>query len=181
MVPRRALSFVAAGLLALGLWAGALQPQQAAQAQEFGRISETESTVAYFYHARPGEATVQVSLWGTVPSPGIYEVPDTTELDKLLTMAGGAPLEPTVEGRDEPTITVRVYRPEGGGDRALLFESDLQPMLNGEVAYPDLRDDDIVVVDTVRPRDPFSFRDALSVTSTLGTLLLLGLRIFDRT
>jgi hypothetical protein len=121
-----------------------------------------------------------VSLWGTVPRPGIYEVPDTTELDKLLTMAGGAPLEPTVEGRDDPTITVRVYRPEGG-DRSLLFESQLQPMLDGEVSYPDLRDDDIVVVNTVRPREPFSFRDALSITSTLGTLLLLGLRIFDRT
>lgn len=150
-----------------------------AQAQGFGRVAETKSTVAYFYHARPGEPTVQVSVWGTVPRPGVYEVPDTTDLPKLLTMAGGAPLEARVENRDAPTITVRVFRPSDDG-RSKIFERQVEQMLTGPAQYPALEDDDIVVIETVRPKQPFGWRDVLSVASTLGTLVLLGLRIFTR-
>jgi len=155
-------------------------PVEEVQGQAFGRVEETESNVAYFYHARPGEATVQVSLWGTIPRPGIYEVPDTTTLDKLLTMAGGAPVKARQENRDPPTITVRVYR-SGADGRTQIFESQLKDILEEDLQYPDFRDDDIVVVETVNPRAPFTWRDLLSLASTLGTLVLLGLRIFDRT
>lgn len=150
-----------------------------ARGQAFGRVEETKSNVAYFYHARPGEATVQLSVWGTVPRPGIYEIPDTTDLDKLLTMAGGAPLEARQEGQKAPSITVRVYRPEKNG-RAQIFEAPLERMLQGNTTYPSLQDNDIVVVETVRPKQPFGWRDMLSILSTLGTLTLLGLRIFRR-
>jgi hypothetical protein len=153
----------------------------AAYGQAFGRVEETKSNVAYFYHAKPGEATVQISVWGTVPRPGIYEVPDTTDLDKLLTMAGGAPLEPLQEDRDPPKITVRVYRPQKADEeKAKIFEAKLDRMLQGQVTYPALRDNDIVVVETVKPDKPFGWRDLLSVTSTLASLTLLGLRIFTR-
>ena len=157
-----------------------------AEAQRFGRIEDTQSNVAYFYHAQPGEATVQVSVWGTIPRPGIYEVPDSTDIDKLLTMAGGAPVGARQENRDPATINVRVYRPNSTtdsspeSDRALLFESDLGRMLDGSVGYPTLRDDDIIVVETIRPRQRFTWRDAISVLSSVGTLTLLALRIFDR-
>jgi hypothetical protein len=150
-----------------------------AYGQAFGRVEETKSNVAYFYHARPGEATVQISVWGTVPRPGIYEIPDTTDLDKLLTMAGGAPLEAQTEGQDDATITVRVYRPEQDG-RAQIFEAPLERMLQGNTSYPALRDNDIVVVETVRPKQPFGWRDVLSVASSLGSLTLLVLRVFTR-
>ena len=173
----RYATFVVAGvLLLLGT---SLRGGGDVQGQAFGRVEETNSNVAYFYHARPGEATVQVSVWGTIPRPGIYEVPDTTDLDKLLTMAGGAPLEARREGREAPAITVRVFRPEQN-DRAKIFEQSLERMLRGQSSYPALRDDDIVVVETVRPKQPFGWRDVLSVASTLGTLTLLALRIFTR-
>jgi len=150
-----------------------------AYGQAFGRVEETKSNVSYVYHAKPGEATVQISVWGTVPRPGIYEVPDTTDLDKLLTMAGGAPLEPLQEDRDPPKITVRVYRPQKGAEeKAKIFESKLDRMLQGQAPYPALRDNDIVVVETIKPDKPFDWRDALSVSSTLASLTLLGLRIF---
>jgi hypothetical protein len=107
-------------------------------------------------------------------------VPDTTTLDKLLTMAGGAPVKARQENRDPPTITVRVYR-SGADGRTQIFESQLKDILEEGLQYPDFRDDDIVVVETVNPRAPFTWRDLLSLASTLGTLVLLGLRIFDRT
>ena len=167
-----------AALCLLLLAAGALAAGPA-HGQAFGRVEETKSNVAYFSHARPGEATVQISVWGTVPRPGIYEVPDTTDLDKLLTMAGGAPMEAQVEGQDDARITVRVYRPEQEG-RSQIFEAPLERMLQGEPSYPALRDDDIVVVETVRPKQPFGWRDVLSVASALGSMTLLVLRIFTR-
>ncbi|PSQ96726.1 MAG: hypothetical protein BRD55_05475 [Bacteroidetes bacterium SW_9_63_38] len=152
----------------------------AAYGQAFGRVEETKSNVAYFYHAKPGEATVQISVWGTVPRPGIYEVPDTTDLDKLLTMAGGAPLKPLQEDRDAPEITVRVYRPQTGNEaKSKIFEAKLERMLQGDAPYPSLRDNDIVVVETVKPDEPFGWQDALSVASSLGSLTLLAIRIFS--
>ena len=154
-------------------------PTGEVQGQAFGRVEETKSNVAYFYHAQPGEATVQVSVWGTIPRPGIYEVPDTTDLDKLLTMAGGAPLQAYQENRTPPKITVRVYRPDGG-DRSKIFEAPLDEMLRGTASYPALRDNDIVVVETMTFKRPFGWRDALSLVSTLASLTLLGLRIFTR-
>jgi hypothetical protein len=177
------------GIIVLALLVSLLIPLDA-QAQRFGRIEETQSNVAYFYHARPGEATVQVSVWGTIPRPGIYEIPDSTDLDKLLTMAGGAPVEPRQENRDPATITVKVYRPDfaspttpapnQSAERTLLFSSELKDMLSGTVAYPVLRDEDIVVVEVIKPQRRFTWRDALSVLSSVGTITLLGLRIFDR-
>jgi len=164
--------------LLVGLLAFTLTADPAA-GQRFGRIEDTQSNVAYFYHAQPGDATVQVSVWGTIPRPGIYEVPDSTDLDKLLTMAGGAPLEPRQENRDAATIHVRVYRPTPDSARSVLFASSIEDMLSEDTDYPLLRDDDIIVIETIRPRRRFTWRDALSVLSSLGTLTLLGLRIFS--
>jgi len=164
-------------LLLVGILASAWTADPA-HGQRFGRIDETQSNVAYFYHAQPGDATVQVSVWGTIPRPGIYEVPDSTDLDKLLTMAGGAPLEPRQENRDAATINVRVYRPTPDSARSVLFASSIENMLSEDTEYPLLRDDDILVIETIQPRRRFTWRDALSVLSSLGTLTLLGLRIF---
>lgn len=173
---RPSLSGVFKAALLLWVAGGLVTP---GYGQAFGRVEDTKSNVAYFYHAQEGQATVQVSVWGTIPRPGIYEVPDTTGVEKLLTMAGGAPLEARQENRKAPRITVQVYRPTDDG-RTQIFESRLQTLLDGSPQYPNLRDDDIVVVETVRFQRPFGWRDVLSVASTLGTLTLLALRIFDR-
>lgn len=160
-----------AGILAILLW-GVLGEE--GKAQEFGRASELETNVAYFYHGRPGEATVQVSVWG-VQQPGIYEVVDSTRLDRLITMAGGAPFERRQEDQERPRITVRLYRPSQGG-QSLLFEAQLAEMFSGDATYPVLRDDDIVVMETVQPTR-FTWRDVVSLTSTGLSLTLVILRI----
>jgi hypothetical protein len=145
-----------------------------AQAQEFGRIQDTKTNTAYFYYAQPGEATVQVALWG-VPQPGLYEIPDSTDLDRLLTMAGGIPMQTRREGRKPPRITVRLYRPEQSRQDPLL-EARIQDLLQGEVDAPQLRENDIVVVETVQPTQ-FTWQDGLSIVSTAASLTLLVLRI----
>jgi len=144
------------------------------QAQEFGRIQETETNTAYFYYAQPGEATIQVAMWG-VPQPGLYEVPDSTDLDRLLSLAGGIPMQTRREGRKPPRITVRLYRPEQSRQDPLL-EARVNDLLQGEVDAPQLRENDIVVVETVQPTQ-FTWQDGLSIVSTAASLTLLVLRI----
>jgi len=146
-----------------------------ALAQEFGRIQDTETNVAYFYFARPGEATVQVSVWGA-PRPGIYEVSTGTDLDKLLSMAGGLAVGSRAENRDPPKITIRLYRPSQSREEPT-FEARADRLLTGDVPYPVLQDDDIIVVETIQSRPGFGWRDALSLTTTALSLTLLVLRI----
>lgn len=178
VAPPPPLLRVAFVLVLLGTF-GTIEPDTV-HGQAFGRIEETESTVSYFYHTRPGEATVQISLWGSVPTPGIYEVPDTTDLNKLLTMAGGIPaIGKRTERRDPAEVTVRVYR-SNRESRTKIFESRLRDMLKGAPNTPSLQDDDIVVVETEEQRKLFGWRDVLSVLSTLGSLTLLFLRVFTR-
>jgi hypothetical protein len=67
-----------------------------------------------------------------------------------------------------------------GDERTLLFESNLDDMLTGQVSYPTFLDNDVIVVEAIQPRKRFTWRDAISVLSSVGTLTLLALRIFDR-
>ncbi len=159
------------GAVLLGLVGTALP----VQAQKFGRIEETNTNTAYFYYAQPGEATVQIYVWGAA-NAGIYEIPDSTSMARLLTMTGGIARGEREEDQKRARITVRHYRPEESRQEPLL-EARAQEILKGNVKAPRLREDDIVVVETVQP-DQFTWRDALSIVTTGASLVLLGLRIF---
>ena len=149
-----------------------------ATGQSLDRLQETETSVAYHYYARPGDATVQVSLWGTVGSTGIYEVPEDTQLDKLLTMAGGAPIDARQRGQNPDDIRITLYRTGEDGDRQVIYEEPLETLIE-DTRYPVLQDDDILVVDLERARTPFRFRDILGIVSSLASLTLLTIRLFD--
>lgn len=43
----------------------------------------------YVYLGETGELQVKVSIWGEVKSPGLYSIPDRTDLATLLSLAGG--------------------------------------------------------------------------------------------
>jgi hypothetical protein len=174
-VPRSVLTLI---LVVVGIWMGR---GTGAQAQEFGRLQEMkeQTNVAYFYFARPGDATVQVQVQGTVPRPGIYEVPDSIDLNRLLTMAGGAAFEPRPENRKRPDITIRVYRPGSNAQqRGKLLEASFEEVVAGEKRFRQFRDDDIIVVETVQERR-FTIRDIFSFSSSLFSLALLIVRIID--
>lgn len=150
-----------------------------AAAQSLDRLADTEASVAYYFYARPGDATVQVSVWGTIGNTGIYEVPTDTQLDKLLTMAGGAPIDTRQRGQDPDDIRITLYRTGEDGSRTIVYEEPLEHLVQNP-EYPALQDDDILVVELERARTPFRFRDVLGIVSSLASLTLLGLRIFDR-
>ena len=151
----------------------------AATAQSLDRLQELEANVAYYSYARPGDATVQVSVWGTVGNTGLYEVPEDTRLDKLLTMAGGAPIDARQRGQDPDDVRITLYRTGDDGSRTIVYEEPLENLVQNP-EYPALQDNDILVVELERARSPFRFRDILGIVSSLASLALLGLRIFDR-
>jgi hypothetical protein len=145
-----------------------------AQAQEVGRIAETKTNTAYFYYAQPGEATVQIYVWGAAQA-GIYEIPVGTSLARLLTMTGGVGRDVREEGQEPPRITVRHYRPEQSREDPLL-ETRAQNILQGNVEAQQLQENDIVVVERVQP-NPFTWQDALSILTTASSITLLVLRV----
>lgn len=161
-------------VLVVGLLLGAAVAPPLAQAQEFGGIQKPETNAAYFFYAQPGEATIKVSLWG-VPQQGLYEVPDSTDLKRLLTLAGGIPLQQRQENRKPPRVTVRLYRPAQSRSEPLL-ETRIQAILRGTVDPPELREDDVVEVETVQP-PRFTWQDGLSIVTTAASVTLLVLRI----
>jgi len=168
-----ARSFALALLLAS---TAAVSPAEAQSA--YNRIDETRSSVAYFYHARPGVPTLQVSVWGTVPRPGIYEVPEETGIARLMTMAGGAPIEARSEN-EEAKITIRLFREQEQGAREMLYKAPLQDLLRDTEAYPSLNDGDVLVVET-EVESGFRWRDVFSLVGSLSSLVLVVERIFLR-
>ena len=146
------------------------------QAQSFDRIDKTRTNTAFFFFAQPGDATIQISLWGSVRAPGIYEVPVGTNLDKLLTMAGGPPPDIRESGTRREVI-IRLFREQGAG-RTMIYEASLDRMLVETEAYPVLQDYDVLTLETIVHRG-FGWRDALSVIISVGTLILIVERLIE--
>ena len=143
----------------------------AAHAQ--GTSGVEQSGTSYHAFVRPGEVTVEVLVLGA-GSDGLYEVGLDTRLDQLLALSGGALM--TKEAQDETTI--RLFRQEGG-QRTLIYESSLERMLLEPGQYPALQDGDVFVVE--RPEEDsggFTWRDGISLVSSIASLTLIILRYF---
>ena len=163
----------------LGFWALFVATLPAvAQEGSYDRIEETRSTAAYFYHARPGVPTIQVSVWGTVPRPGVYEVREGTHIDRLMTLAGGAPIEARSEN-EEADITIRLFRGQQQGARELVYEAPLEKLLRDTDVPPSVQAGDVLVVET-RVESGFNWRDVLGIVGSVGSLALVVERIFFR-
>ena len=160
-----------ARLSALLLLVGALG---AASAQAQGLTAA--SGVAVFRYAPPGEPTMDIRVWGAVRSAGIYQVEYETSLLDVLTLAGG-PALPAETDRTEQTVRVQVVR-DPSGARTVVLAAELGELTDRDVVLPDLQDGDLVTL-TPESRQRFTWRDALSVTSSVASLALLILRIVE--
>ena len=140
------------------------------RAQTFGEVEQRRSTSqAYFVHVLPGEATVVVSVWGTVQRPGTYEVSAGMDMGEVLSLAGGpilAPIRQTTETDLTRETRVRLYRIDGAA-RTRLYDATLGEMVAAPAAYPTLAEGDVVEVTTFETeRRRWTWRD----TATLGGL-----------
>jgi hypothetical protein len=158
-------------LSALLLFVGTLG---AASAQAQGLTAA--SGVAGFRYAAPGEPTMDIRVWGTVGSTGVYQVEPDTNLLELLTLAGG-PAIPAESDRTVQTVHVELIRNPTGA-RTVVLKTTLNELTNQDTLFPDLQDGDLVVL-TLETRQRFTWREVLSVTSSVASLALLVLRLVE--
>ena len=134
------------------------------------------SGVAVFRYAAPGQPTMDIRVWGAVRSAGIYQVEYGTSLLDVLTLAGG-PALPSETDRIEQNVRVEVLR-DPAGTRSVVLAATLDELTDPDVRLPELQDGDLVTL-TSESRQRFTWRDALSVTSSVASLALLILRIVE--
>lgn len=174
-LPSVVVALLAAGcLLFAAVTVGSFFAPTPAQAQDESatryNVKERSTNVAYFQFAQPGQATIQVSMWGTIPRSGIYEVRENTRIDKLLTMAGGMPIQPRSENQKR-TMSVRLLRERADGGRDIVYEAPLDSLLRNTGNYPTLQDEDVLVVET-EVEDPFEWLDLLSIVGSVASVAL---------
>jgi protein involved in polysaccharide export with SLBB domain len=136
----------------------------------------TQGAAVYRY-VEPGTPTMDVRVWGAVGRPGVYQVARDTDLVALLTLAGG-PMLSLDDDRLRRNVSVQLTRYEGA-DRTVVSEMPLEALTRGSDPLPGLSNGDVVTVNVIS-RSRFTWRDALSIVSSAGTVALLVIRITER-
>lgn len=81
-----------------------------AETQEYSLlndIKQPQQASEYIFRSSPKESLISVQLLGAVNRPGVYYVPPSTDLLKLITLAGGSS-----NSGDMSEILVRKYEPK---------------------------------------------------------------------
>ena len=143
--------------------------------QEFRRFDDIETSgTSYHVFAKEGEATVEIMVLGSVGRPGVYVIGTEIELDQLMALTGGTSFETSATTKTR--TTVRIFR-KIPDRRELLYEAPIDRMMTEPGRYPPLQDGDIVLVESItEERTPFTWREVLSIISSIASLVL----IYDR-
>ncbi|HMD13460.1 MAG TPA: hypothetical protein VKI62_02430 [Bacteroidota bacterium] len=126
----------------------------------------------YFFYAKPFEVTMTVNLWGEMPQQGVYVVSTTTDIIQLLSYAGGPHDRSNLED-------VLVYRASGkkDGKGRTLKNVNVREILEGKSEPFPLAPGDMIVVKRIP--DSMSFLEVLTVVNTVGTLVVLGITLYN--
>ena len=158
----------------MGAVGGALQPLQA---QTFGERQSRYQPAAYYRYAEPDDITIQVSVWGAVRNPGVYEIPRDAHLNLLFSAAGG-PQIGVRQRADDQTIVVRLVRLTEGGQRRVVYEQTMDDEIVVGTENPALQEGDVLTVRSYVEQG-VNWRDVLSIGSSLTTLALTILNAFN--
>jgi protein involved in polysaccharide export with SLBB domain len=104
--------------------------------QSFG---QSRSAANYIVEDVPGELRISVNIWGYINYPGRYEIPISTNLIQLVTLAGGPKTHALMD-------EILIYRVTADG-RRILVEVDLEDPENINEAEVILRNEDTIVID----------------------------------
>ncbi|HMN15997.1 MAG: hypothetical protein HND40_05155 [Ignavibacteriota bacterium] len=125
---------------------------------------------ALFDYSDPSGINIKVQLWGYVKFPGYYIIPSYSNINDLISFAGG-PLE------DALMEDVRIFRKTDEKSELLKFNfNDLlwEDTLLTEISFPKLTAGDVVIV----PGEPRYFlrQDVsfyLSITTALASIVAI--------
>ena len=122
---------------------------------------------AYYTFARPGQNTIEVLVLGG--QSGIYEIGEDINLGQLMALAGGGG-----RGGRRTKVRIHLYRLENGQRTKLLGEGIED--FTARSRYPSLQDGDVVRIET---RERFNWRDLLQISTTVLSLTITILTLFD--
>ena len=146
-------------------------PELLAQGGQFGRVEEIDTNINKFHYlVRPGSATIEVSAFGNMVSPGIYVLEEGSNLAFLLALTGGP------SSFNQPDVryitTIRLFRNSGGG-QALIYEAPFEEIMDQISNAPILSEGDVVTVEVIQKRK-LNWRDVFTIIGpVLSTLLLI--------
>lgn len=116
--------------------------QSSIPSQQFGELQS--NVPGTYFHAEPGEETMEVIVWGAVVNRGRYQVPTGTDLGELMSLAGGPSLEARERSRNRKvTLTVSRKTPNG---REIVYTMEGEQLVETDRSYPTLQERDIVTV-----------------------------------
>jgi polysaccharide export outer membrane protein len=111
-------------------------------AQNQESFTPTSNASAYtFSGTRSNEATLKINtyIWGQIYKPGLYIVPDDTDLLTLLSLAGG-PKE------DAKLTKIRIVRPTVDGERIIWINMKKYLETGDEKMIPVMKPGDTVII-----------------------------------
>jgi len=110
-----------------------------------GQISEgfvpTTNASAYTFEGTRGVSKLKMNtyIWGQVTRPGLYLVPDDTDLLMLISLAGGP--------REDAKLTdIRIIRPTSEGEKIIIVNLKRYIQTGDETLIPRLFPGDTVLV-----------------------------------
>lgn len=134
----------------------------------FFEVKEPPRAAEYIFRSAPKETLIGVQLLGAVKNPGVYYIPPTTDLLKLLALAGGE------QDADLTEIIVRKVDPVGNG----VYELDMKRLMKttGGKQFK-LTQDDFIYVPKKEPWISNDISRTVSILSLLATIVLTGVLI----
>lgn len=131
-------------------------------------FKEPPRAAEYIFRSSPKETLIGVQLLGAVKNPGIYYIPPTTDLLKLLALSGGE------VDADLTEVLVRKTDPSQAG----IYELDLKKLMKStEVKTFKLTQDDFIYVPRKEPWISGDVSKTITVISILATIVLTGVLI----
>ncbi|MCD4828699.1 MAG: SLBB domain-containing protein [Candidatus Cloacimonetes bacterium] len=139
-------------------------------AQDQPAYQTTTNTSAYFYSgtiAGSEQLKIYTYIWGQVMKPGLYIVPDNTDLLTLMSLAGG----PTENAK---LAKIRIVRPVADDDRVIFVNIKEYLETGDDNLIPQLQPGDTIIVSGTIYYAFFRFTDFLSkiaIVISVATML----------
>lgn len=121
------------------------------------------SAVNYYYYAKPGDLTITVNVWGFVQRPGLYEVASSTDLVRLISLAGG----PAQYADMDEVRIIRITKDEDGIQKIALT-LDMNDLSKLQADQLGLKPGDVIEVNHT---SWFTLKDVFQLSSYAAVLI----------
>ncbi|WP_410338163.1 hypothetical protein, partial [Longimonas sp.] len=131
------------------------------------RSARTRLPAAIQDYGRPGVPRITIYVWGNAQS-GVWTVEEDASMLEVVSATSRVGLDERNPERRQ-VHTLRLFR-DGNRSGDPEFEARLEDVFSRSVTLPELRERDVIVIET-RTRRRLSWRDINQVTGTIASVL----------